>query len=151
VEKPRVFAETDLVLAIPADKDTVLGVPDLAKPGIRISTQAPGTPAGELTRLVIGRLPLPRPERRAVAANLRNSRHNVADLKHHLADAAFVYAPEVQGVRKINFGNASKPAIAYEIAVVKGTPRVQAARAFVAGLRTRASRALLRRAGLRPR
>jgi molybdate transport system substrate-binding protein len=100
---------------------------------------------------VIGRLPLPRLARRAVAANLRNSRHNVDDVKRHVADAAFVYAPEVQGVRKINFGNAMRPAIAYEVAVVKGTPRGQAARAFVAGLRTRAGRALLRRAGLKPR
>src|SRR3954462_644730 len=55
VEKPRVFAANQLVLAVPAD-GTVTTLEDLAKPGTKIAMGSETVPVGSYTRKVIAKL-----------------------------------------------------------------------------------------------
>ena len=139
VEAPVVFATNRLAVAVRPSEFGELS--DLTTPGVRIAVGARGVPVGEYTRRLLARLPAV--ERRALEANVRTREPDVAGAMGKLlqgaVDAAFVYETDVAAqrgrVRAIALPDQLQPDIRYAAAVVRGTPRREAARAFVAGLR----------------
>jgi molybdate transport system substrate-binding protein len=139
VEKPRVFAANRLVLAVPAD-GSVRSLTDVEADGVQIAVGAEAVPIGAYTREVLARLSPDREE--AIAANFASEEPDVAGVVAKLTqgavEAGFVYATDVKAadgkLRGIDLPADLQPEIAYGVAVVKGTKRREAARAFVDGL-----------------
>jgi molybdate transport system substrate-binding protein len=153
VEKPRDFAQNDLVLLVPIRHPRVGGIKQLVRPGVRIALGSADSPVGMSTAMVLERLPA-----RQRAAIERNVRAHAADsaalarlVAEHRADAAFVYMTEARRWRRsmlpIDLADRLAPRVRFGIAVVRGAAHPRAARAFVAGLRTPAGRHALTAAG----
>jgi molybdate transport system substrate-binding protein len=156
VERPRVFAGNRLVIATPAASTGIESIDDLARDRVTLVIGDEDVPVGAYTRTVLGRLP---PEkRRAILANVASNEPDVAGLVGKLAqgaaDAGFVYASDVKGaagrMRAVALPAALHPSVRYGAAVVKGTARPEAARAFVDGLLGGRGQAILRRGGFLP-
>jgi molybdate transport system substrate-binding protein len=140
VERPRVFATNRLVLAVPADDAKVGDIDDLRKKGVTIAIGAAGVPVGAYTRKVLDRLDAA--TRRAILANVRSNEPDVGGISAKLgqgaADAGFLYVTDVIAakgrLKAIELPDALQPEVSYGVAIVKGAPHRDAARAFVAGL-----------------
>jgi molybdate transport system substrate-binding protein len=156
VERPRVFAGNELVIAVPAGAHGVTGLSDLARPGVKLALGAEGVPAGDYARQVLARLGAA--QRRAVSANIRSNEPDVKGVVGKLVqgavDAGLVYRTDVAAtdgrLRAIALPGALKPRVAYGVAVVRGTRHAAQARAFVAGLIRGRGAAELRRQGFLP-
>jgi len=153
VEKPRDFAQNDLVLVVPVRHPRVGGVTQLGRPGVRIALGSADSPVGMSTLMVLARL---KPgERAALEGNVRRHAPDSAALARmvaeHRADAAFVYMTEARRWHRslipINLSDKLAPRVRFGIAVVRGAAHPRAARAFVAGLGTPAGRHALTAAG----
>ena len=153
VEQPVVFATNRLVLAVPAEDARVGSLRDLEAPGITIAAGSPDVPVGSYTRELLTALGPERRER--ILANLRSEEPDVAGVVGKLTqgavDAGFVYITDVEATDSaldaIELPAAVSPDVEYAVAVVSGSERKAAARAFVDGLREGEARAALRRAG----
>ena len=156
VEKPQVFAANRLVLAVPAGTTRVRSISDLSDQGVTIAIGAPSVPIGAYTRKVLGRLDAS--ARAAILANVRSNEPDVggiaAKLGQKAVDAGFLYVTDVKAsggrLTAIELPAALAPNVDYGVAIVKGAPHRQAARAFVAGLLTGAGPDALRAAGFAP-
>ncbi|MEA2246931.1 MAG: molybdate transport system substrate-binding protein [Solirubrobacteraceae bacterium] len=156
VERPRVFAGNELVIAVPADRTGVAGLADLARGGVDIALGAEGVPAGDYARQVLARLPAA--ERGAIMANVRSNEPDVKGVVGKLIQGAvaagFVYRTDVVAtdgrLRAVALPRALKPKVAYGAAVVKGAAHPAAARAFIAGLIRGRGAAALRAQGFLP-
>lgn len=156
VEKPVRFAGNRLVIAVPRSADGVRSIADLARAGTTVAVGAAGVPIGDYTAKVLGRLPAA--QREAIQRNVRSEEPDVAGIVGKLTqgavDAGFVYVTDVVAakgaLRAIALPADLQPTVAYAAAVVKRAPDPQAARAFVAGLRSPAAQRALRRAGFLP-
>src|SRR4051812_1342524 len=154
VERPRVFAANELVLAVRGD--TIQSLDDLAKPGVKIAMGAPTVPVGSYTRTVLAALPAA--QRKAILANVRSNEPDVGGVTGKVAqgavDAGFVYATDVRAaggeLRAIKLPADLQPKVAYGVAVVKGAKHADAARKFIDGLVNGAGREALDRAGFLP-
>ena len=152
VGRPVAFARNRLVLAVPAGSG-IASVDDLARPGVKLAMGAEGVPIGDYAREVLARLP--RPQSRAILANVRSNEPDVAGvvgkLSQGAADAGFVYATDVRaaggGLRALELPLRLRPRVTYAIAVVSEARRPREARAFIDGLLWGAGRAAMRRAG----
>ena len=95
VEKPRVFARNELVIAVPEGSD-IKSLADLTKPGTKIVIGDPSVPVGSYTRTVLGRLPAA--QREAIMSNVVSEETEVtsivAKLEQGAADAGFVYVTD---------------------------------------------------------
>ena len=104
-------------------------------------------PVGDYTLQVLHRLKLT-PH---VVSRETDVREVLAKVALGEADAGFVYRtdakPVAQRTRSVALPNWAQPAIRYEVAVVKASPRRQAAAAFVKKLLSRRGRLLLKQAG----
>jgi molybdate transport system substrate-binding protein len=155
VEKPRVFAANQLVLAVPAD-GTVTSLRDLAKPGTTIAMGSESVPAGSYTRKVLDQLPAD--ERRRILANVRSNEPDVGGVVGKVAtgavDAGFVYRTDVQAaegrLKAIELPSELKPQVAYGVAVVKGSKHPEQAQAFVDFLYSKDGQEAIAKAGFRP-
>ena len=153
VERPVVFAANRLVLAVPAGSERVRSLRDLERPGVRLAVGSPSVPVGAYTDRVLAGLGPAR--RRRVLAAVRSREPDVAGVVGKVSagavDAGFVYATDVRAaggrLRAIALPARLRPTVAYAAAVVRGAAERAAARAFVAGLRSGAGAAALRRAG----
>jgi molybdate transport system substrate-binding protein len=156
LERPRVFAGNELVLAVPARDAAVRGLDDLGRDGVRIAVGARGVPVGAYTRAVLARLGAAR--ERAILANVRSEEPDVngvvGKLSQGAADAGFVYRTDVTAadgtLRAISLPARVRPAVAYAAAVVKGARQPLAARRYVEGLVSGRGREALRAAGFLP-
>jgi ABC-type molybdate transport system substrate-binding protein len=153
VEKPRDFAQNDLVLVVPVRHARANGVDQLGRRRVRIALGRADSPVGMSTRMVLARL---QPgERAAIERNVRAQAADSAALARlvaeHRADAAFVYMTEARRWRKsllsIDLSDRLAPRVRFGIAVVRGAAHPRAARAFVAGLGKPAGRHALTAAG----
>ncbi|HYY76302.1 MAG TPA: molybdate ABC transporter substrate-binding protein [Gaiellaceae bacterium] len=151
VEEPVVFATNRLVLVVPADNPAGIGsVPDLAAEGVRLVIAAPGVPAGDYTRRALETL-----GREDVLAQVVSEEADVKGVVSKVAlgeaDAGFVYATDVapveDDVHVIELPEEAQPEVEYSVAVVRGSERDRAARAFVERLLGEAGREALREAG----
>ena len=149
VELPVIFATNRLVLAVPRRNPAhIKSVFDLRRRRIRLVVGDPAVPIGAYTQKVLSRLGLSRVH---VVSREPDVRSILAKIVLGEADAGFVYATDVlttSGKAKaIQIPARAQPRVAYEIAVVKGAPHVDAARAFVFRVLGTYGRRKLRQAG----
>lgn len=155
VERPIAFAGNRLVLAVqPGSRIT--RIEDLERRGVAVALGSPGVPIGAYTLKVLSRLPAA--GRAAIQRNVRSREPDVSGIVGKLAegavDAGFVYVTDVTATRgklhAIELPAQLRPAVVYEAAVVRGSARPAAARAFVRGLLSGRGASALRRAGFAP-
>jgi len=133
VEQPVIFATNRLVLAVPRSNPAhISSVYDLRRKGIRLVVGDPAVPIGAYTQRVLARLGLAKV--RAVSRE-PDVRSILTKIELGEADAGFVYVTDVVATKgkakAIRIPARAQPRVAYEVAVVKGAPHVDAARAFV--------------------
>jgi molybdate transport system substrate-binding protein len=153
MEKPTVFAANRLVLAVPAGGTKVRSLDDLAKPGITIAVGSPSVPVGAYTRKVLAGLGAARSK--AILDNVRSNEPDVGGVVGKVTqgavDAGFVYITDARAagdaVQAIDLPPRLRPQVAYGVAVVKGAPHPEQARAFIDGLLRGAGRRALEQAG----
>jgi molybdate transport system substrate-binding protein len=156
VEKPRVFAGNELVLAVPAHGAKVAGLGDLGRRGVTIAIGSKTVPVGAYTRDVLGRLG--GGQQKAVLANVRSEEPDVkgvvGKITQGAVDAGFVYRSDVKAaggeLRAISLPAKLQPAVAYGAAVVKGAEQPVFARQYVEGLVSGKGQDALRAAGFLP-
>jgi molybdate transport system substrate-binding protein len=153
LERPRVFAGNELVVAVPRGSE-IGALEDLAADGVTVAAGAEGVPVGDYTRDVLARAGAGE----AILANIRSNEPDVngviGKLTQGAVDAGFVYRSDVVGtegrLRAIPLPAGLRPKVAYAAAVVKGAPHPDQARAFVAGLLEGAGAQALRDSGFLP-
>jgi molybdate transport system substrate-binding protein len=135
VYRPAVFATNRLVLVVPRSNPArIRGVHDLTRPGIKLVIARAGVPIGDYTRQVLARLGLSKALDNVVSeeSDVRGVLGKVALSE---ADAGFVYATDVRAasgrVASIALPARAQPKVRYELAIVRSTKRLAAARAFV--------------------
>jgi molybdate transport system substrate-binding protein len=156
VEKPKVFAGNELVLAVPASGAKVHGLGDLAKPGTKIAVGAKTVPVGSYTLQVLDRLPAG--QRQAVLGNIRSEEPDVKGVVGKIAqgavDAGFVYRSDVKAangqIKSIALPARLQPKVAYGVAVVKGSKHAAIAQRYIDGLVSGKGQQALRAAGFLP-
>jgi molybdate transport system substrate-binding protein len=151
VEKPVVFTRNELILIVPKSNPAgIHSVYDLRKPGVKLDVGAVGVPVGDYTRVVLHNLGLD-----DVLANVVSQETDVREVLAKVAlgeaDAGFVYLTDAKTVRgkvaTIGIRWSAQPIVQYAVAVVKSSPHLAAARAFVKGLLGKTAQAKLRAAG----
>jgi molybdate transport system substrate-binding protein len=154
VERPRVFARNELVIAVPEGSD-VRSLADLEKPGTKIVIGDPSVPVGAYTRTVLGRLAAA--QRAAIMSNVVSEETEVASivakLEQGAADAGFVYVTDernAEGLEPVPIAAGLQPDVEYGVAVVKSSGDRPAAEEFVAGLIEGEGQEDLREAGFLP-
>ena len=154
VEKPVVFATNRLVLIVPASNPARIGdVFDLARPGVKLVIGQAGVPVGDYTRKVLATLGLS-----SALANVVSEETDVKGVVAKVAlgeaDAGIVYATDALAargqVKTLRLASWAQPPVKYEIAIVRSSHNLAAARAFVAKVLSRAGRAQLKAAGFGP-
>jgi molybdate transport system substrate-binding protein len=156
VEKPRVFAGNDLVLAVPAKGAKVSGLNDLGRKGVKLAIGAKTVPVGSYTHQVLDRLP--GAQEKAILANVRSEEPDVkgvvGKLTQGAVDAGFVYRSDVKAagneLKAIALPARLQPKVAYGAAVVKGAKQPVLARHYIAGLVSGDGQDALRSAGFLP-
>jgi molybdate transport system substrate-binding protein len=156
VERPRVFAGNELVLAVPAGAPKVRSLADLERKGVRIAVGAASVPVGSYTREMLARLG--GASERRILANVRSEEPNVQGIVGKLTqgavDAGFVYRSDVRAaggeLEAIALAPRLAPRIAYAAAVVKGARQPLAARSYIEGLVSGKGQDALRAAGFLP-
>ena len=156
VERPVDFAANRLVIAVPADGDSVRSIADLDNAGVRIAAGSASVPVGSYTRDVLSRLGAQ--QARAIEGNIRSNEPDVSGVVGKVSqgavDAGFVYATDVEAaggrLRAIGLPARLQPKVVYGVAVVKGTSHDTKARTFVEGLLSGAGRQALQGAGFEP-
>lgn len=144
-----IFARTVLTIIVP--KDNPAGIrtfPDLAKPGVKLVLAARGVPAGQYAREAMSKANI---GERNVVSNEEDVKGVVQKVVLGEADAGIVYATDVTPTVRSNASVIAIPddvnvVASYEIAVVRETKHVAAARAFVAYVLDQ-GQAVLRAAG----
>jgi molybdate transport system substrate-binding protein len=156
VQKPIQFATNTLVLVLPKSNPAQIHtVDDLTKPGVKIVIGDPAVPVGSYTRTVLGNLGISAAVLKNVVSQETDVRSVLGKVALGEADAGFVYitdARTVQGkVKVIAIRESAQPHVVYEVAVVKGSPHLQAAYRYVTRLIRPAAQRQLERAGFGPR
>jgi molybdate transport system substrate-binding protein len=159
-----VFARNRLVVIVPRTNPArIRGLPELVRRGTKIVLAAEAVPAGKYSREVLQKLASRRecPERydRRVLANVVSQEENVKSVVSKVqlgeADAGFVYRSDVtpavaRYVSVIDIPDESNVLAEYPIAVLTSAQNPEAARLFVALVRSDTGQRILRQHGLIP-
>jgi molybdate transport system substrate-binding protein len=159
-----VFARNRLVLIVPRTNPArITALPDLVRRGTKIVMAADPVPAGKYSREALQKLAatpgFPEGYDRRVLANVVSQEENVKSVVGKVqlgeADAGFVYRSDVtpavgRYVSVIDIPGASNVIAEYPIAVLDGAPNAEAARRFVALVRSDTGQRVLERHGLLP-
>jgi molybdate transport system substrate-binding protein len=156
VEKPRVFAGNELVLAVPSSDAKVASLADLGRKGVTIAIGSKTVPVGSYTRDVLSRLG--GAQEQAVLANVRSEEPDVkgvvGKITQGAVDAGFVYRSDVKAaggrLEAIALPAKVQPQVAYGAVVVKGAKQPVLARQYVDGLVSGKGQDALRAAGFLP-
>ena len=152
LSKPVAFATNVLVIAVPAGSE-VRESADLGRQGMKVAIGSESVPVGSYTRELLERLP--GGEGEPILDNVRSNEPDVkgivGKLSQGAADAGFVYATDVTAagdkLEAISLPPVVQPEVTYAAGVVRGAPRPDLARDFVAGLRDGPCADALREAG----
>jgi len=148
VYKPVVFATNRLVVIVPRSNPAHIGsVYDLKRHGVRVVLGAVGVPIGDYTRKVLAKLGL-----NAVLKNVVSDEPDVRSIVAKIAlgeaDAGFVYVTDISSahgkVKTVSIPAKGQPTVKYELAVIRSTRHLAAARAFVREVLSRNGGAKLR-------
>jgi molybdate transport system substrate-binding protein len=151
VERPSVFATNALVVIVPRRNPArIRSLGDLARKGVKVVIGQKGVPIGDYTRDVLRRLGLIR-----VLQNVVSEEPDVKGIVGKVAlgqaDAGFVYRTDSRaagaGVRTVAIPARGQPTVRYELAVVRSSRHLTAARAFVGRVLGKDGRARLAAAG----
>jgi molybdate transport system substrate-binding protein len=151
VYKPVVFATNRLVLIVPrANPAHIRSVFDLRRPGIKLVIGQQGVPIGDYTRQILKNLGLS-----SVLASVVSQETDVRSVVGKVAlgeaDAGFVYVTDSRSaadkLTAVAIPAWAQPKVRYELAVVRSTKNLAAARAFVARVLSKKGRAALVRFG----
>jgi molybdate transport system substrate-binding protein len=137
--EPREFVSNTLVVAVPKDSSIDM-IEQLAGDGVKLAVGSEGTPIGDYTREVLGRMPPG--VARDFEANLRSEEPDVkgivAKVAQGAADAGFVYASDVQAaadeLRAMPLPGELQPSVTYAAGVVDGAPHPDLAARYLEGL-----------------
>jgi molybdate transport system substrate-binding protein len=131
-----VFCRNRLVVITPRNPTRKIGsLDDVVRPGVRLALAAPGVPAGDYGRRVLANAHLvPAPS--TVITNETDVKGVVQRVVLGEADAGIVYATDVTGavaqaVNTIAIPDGVNVIAAYPIALIAGSKRRAAAKAFV--------------------
>ena len=152
VRKPVVFATNRLVVLVPrANPARVRSVYDLRRRGVKVVIGDRSVPIGAYTRQILDTLGIADAVTKNVVSEETDVKGIVAKVALGEADAGFVYATDARVVaakaRPVALPQWAQPPIRYELAVVKATKHLAAARAFVKRVLSPRGRLLLKRAG----
>ena len=152
VRRPVVFATNKLIVLVPRSNPAhIQSVYDLRRAGVKIVIGDATVPIGTYTRQILETLGITADVSRNVVSEETDVKGIVTKVALGEADAGFVYRtdakPVAQRTRSVALPKWAQPAIRYEVAVVKASPRRQAAAAFVKKLLSRRGRLLLKQAG----
>ena len=151
VYKPLVFATNRLVLIVPRSNPAhIRSVFDLRRQGITLLIGQQGVPIGDYTRQILTNLGLS-----SVLSNVVSQETDVRNVVGKVAlgeaDAGFVYFTDVRSaadkLTAIAIPAWAQPKVRYELAVVRSTKNLAAARAFVDRVLGKPGRATLARFG----
>src|SRR5262249_52427702 len=152
LQKPAVFATNKLVVIVPRSNPArISSVYDLRRTGLRIVIGDKSVPIGTYTRQILDTLGITNDVLKHVVRAETDVKGIVAKVALGEADAGFVYVTDARTaaakLKNVPLPGWAQPPVRYEIAVVKASTHVAAARAFVKRVLSKRGRLLLRRAG----
>ena len=152
VQKPVVFATNKLIILVPRSNPAgIKNVYDLRRTGLKLVIGDKTVPIGTYTRQILDTLGITND----VMANVVSQETDVKGIATKVAlgeaDAGFVYRTDARSVaghtRVIALPGWAQPPVRYEIAVVKTSAHIAAARAYVKKVTSKRGRKLLAAAG----
>jgi molybdate transport system substrate-binding protein len=152
VLKPVVFATNNLMVLVPrANPAGIKSVYDLRRPGLKVVIGDKTVPIGSYTRQILDALGITNDVMPNVVSQETDVKGIVAKVALGEADAGFVYRTDAKPVtsrtRTIALPGWAQPPIRYEVAVVKESSHLAAARSYIKKLTSKRGRKLLAAAG----
>jgi molybdate transport system substrate-binding protein len=152
VQKPVVFATNKLIVLVPRSNPAhITTVYDLRREGIKLVIGDRTVPIGSYTRQILDALGITTDVMKNVVSQETDVKGIVTKVALSEADAGFVYLTDAKPVasrtRSIALPAWAQPPIRYELAVVKASTNVAAAKAFLKKVTSRRGRQLLSKAG----
>ncbi|MBA3734540.1 MAG: molybdate ABC transporter substrate-binding protein [Actinobacteria bacterium] len=152
VQKPVVFATNKLIVLLPRSNPAhITSVYDLRREGIKLVIGDRTVPIGSYTRQILDALGITTDVIKNVVSQETDVKGIVTKVALGEADAGFVYLTDAKPVasrtRSIALPQWAQPPIRYELAVVKASANVVAAKAFVKRVTSKLGRQLLSKAG----
>ena len=152
VQKPVVFATNKLIVLVPRSNPAhITTVYDLRREGIKLVIGDRTVPIGSYTRQILDALGITTDVTKNVVSQETDVKGIVTKVALGEADAGFVYLTDAKPVasrtRSIALPAWAQPPIRYELAVVKASANVAAAKAFLKKVTSKRGRQLLSKAG----
>jgi len=152
VLKPVAFATNSLIILVPqSNPANIKSVYDLRRDGIKLVIGDRAVPIGTYTRQILDTLGITADVMKNVVSQETDVKGIVTKVALGEADAGLVYRTDAKPVgsrtRSITLPGWAQPPIRYEVAVVKASSNLAAARAFVKQLVSKRGRLLLSKAG----
>lgn len=152
VLKPVVFATNKLIILVPRGNPAgIKNVYDLRRSGLKVVIGDKTVPIGTYTRQILDNLGITNDVMKNVVSQETDVKGIVSKVALGEADAGFVYKTDARPVasqtRSLALPDWAQPPIRYEIAVVKTSSHVAAARAYVKKILSKRGRKLLAAAG----
>jgi molybdate transport system substrate-binding protein len=152
VLKPVVFATNKLIILVPKSNPANINtVYDLRREGIKLVIGDRTVPIGTYTRQILDTLGITADVTKNVVSQETDVKGIVTKVALGEADAGLVYRTDAKPVasrtRSIALPDWAQPPIRYEVAVVKASSNLTAARAFVKQVVSKRGRLLLAQAG----
>ena len=152
VQKPVVFATNKLIVLVPRSNPAhITTVYDLRREGIKLVIGDRTVPIGSYTRQILDALGITTDVTKNVVSQETDVKGIVTKVALGEVDAGFVYLTDAKPVasrtRSIALPAWALPPIRYELAVVKASANVAAAKAFLKKVTSKHGRQLLSKAG----
>jgi len=152
VQKPVVFATNKLIVLVPRSNPAgIKSVYDLRRAGLKIVIGDKSVPIGTYTRQILDALGVTTDVMNNVVSQETDVKGIVSKVALGEADAGFVYRTDARPVasrtRTIALPDWAQPPIRYEIAVVKSSGHLAAARGYIKKVTSARGRKLLAAAG----
>lgn len=152
VQKPVVFATNKLIVLVPRSNPAhITTVYDLRREGLKLVIGDRTVPIGSYTRQILDALGITTDVMKNVVSQETDVKGIVTKVALGEADAGFVYVTDAKPVasrtRSIALPAWAQPPIRYELAVVKASSNVAAAKAFLKKVTSKRGRQLLSKAG----